>query len=283
MVVGPRVFSCGVGIAMTGGHGYQNSVEADGPAEVRKAARQQLKLGADFIKVKASGGMVRLGEVVTAVELTVEEMRAAVDEAHRASKLTTAHAHGDEPVRNAIEAGVDCIEHGMHITPETAELMIRKGVWLVPTLSQSKQTADRGLEWGKPRWLVDESRAGWPKRWEEFLAVAETGVKLAVGTDGFGLMKEEIALLSEAGLGPMGAIVAATAGGAKVLGRLDDLGTAEPGKLADLVVLNGDPLADIGAVGKVYLTVKDGVVYDPEQLAHATGVLQPAVPSELGD
>jgi imidazolonepropionase-like amidohydrolase len=186
-------------------------------------------------------------------------------------------------VRNAIEAGTDCIEHGMHIHPETAELMRRKGVWLVPTLSQSKLTVEHGLEWGKPKWLVERSRVGWPKRWEGFLAVAETGVKLAVGTDGSGLMKEDIALLSEAGLGPMGAIVAATARGAEVIGRLDDLGTVEPGKFADLVVLDGDPLADIRAVGRVFLTIKDGVIYDPQHLATATGILQPPVPSELGD
>jgi imidazolonepropionase-like amidohydrolase len=283
MIVGPRVYTCGTSLAMTGGHGYQNSVEVDGPEEARKAARQQLKAGADLVKVKASGGMVRLDEVVERAELTVEEMRPAIEEAHRAGKLTTSHAHGDLPVSNSMEAGVDCIEHGMHLHPPVAEIMVRQGVWLVPTLSQSTETFDCGAEWGKPQWLVEASRAGWPRRWEEFLAVVKTGVKLGVGTDGFGLMKREMELLSEAGLGNMGALVAATAGNAELLGRKDELGTVDPGKYADLVVLEGDPLADLKALGRVYLTIKDGVVYDPRQLAMATGALQPLVPSELGD
>jgi imidazolonepropionase-like amidohydrolase len=281
MIVGPRVFACGWSIGMTGCHGYQNSVEADGPDEVRKAARQQLKAGADFIKVKASGGMVNPKQPTFGEQLTVEEMRAAFDEAHRAGKPTTVHAHGDVAVGNAIEAGTDCVEHGMRIGPETVELLIKHGVWLDPTISELRVHAEHGEEWGRPKWLVERSQEGLEERLKWLEMIVGSGVKLAAGTDSAGLMKEEIEILSSAGLGPMGALCVATAGSAEAIGQKDNLGTVEAGKYADLVVLDGDPLADLTSLGKVWLTIKEGIIYHPSALAEATGHLQPSPPSEL--
>jgi imidazolonepropionase-like amidohydrolase len=283
MIVGPRVFACGWSIGMTGCHGYQNSIEADGPEEVRKVARQQLKAGADFIKVKASGGALNPGQPVTGVQLTVEEMRAAFDEAHRAGKQTTAHAEGDAPVRNAIEAGTDCVEHGTAIGPETVELLLKRGVWVVLTNSTLKQVAEHGREWQYPEWRIKAYAEGLERGLESLEMLVGSGVKLATGSDSHGLLKEEIEILSNAGLPPMRAICAATAGAAELIGGLDDFGTVEVGKYADLVVLDGDPLTDIKSVGKVWLTIKEGVMYHPSALAEATGQLQPPPPSELGD
>jgi imidazolonepropionase-like amidohydrolase len=171
----------------------------------------------------------------------------------------------------------------MGIGPETIELMIKHGVWLDPTVSQTKEYIEHGAEWGRPEWQIERSREGFEKRLKWLEMIVNSGVKLGIGTDSMGLMKEEIAMLSNAGLGPMGAICAATARSAELIGRADDLGAVKVGKYADLVVLDSDPLVDIKSVGKVRLTIKEGVVYQPGALAEATGHLQPPPPSELGD
>ena len=272
MIVGPRVFACGTAIAMTGGHGDEICLVADGVDEVRKAARTLLRAGADIIKVMGSGGYVTQGrDLPFSSQLTIEEMRAAFDEAHRAGKPTTVHAHPSPAVRAAIEAGVDCIEHGALLDLETAELMASKGVFLVPTASESWMMAEHGVVWGRPKWLVESDRAHLGPRMEVLKQCVRGGPKIAVGSDVIGDMVREMLLLVEAGMTPMQAIEAATRVGAEVLCQQNDLGTVEPGKFADLVIVDGDPLVDLNALRNIKMVYKGGKAYDPQALAAASG------------
>ena len=204
-------------------------------------------------------------------QLTVEEMRVAFDEAHRAGKPTTVHAHPPQAIRWAIEAGVDCIEHAALIDQETAELMATRGIFLVSTLGESWVMAERGLELGRPRWLVEASRAHQGERMEHFRTAVRAGIKMGAGTDVIGDMATEMMLMMEGGLSAMQVLQAATRVNAEILGQAASLGTVEAGKLADVIVIGGDPLADIGAVRDVRMVFKGGRLHRPEVLAQATG------------
>lgn len=273
LAVGPRVVACGQAIAMTGGHGHARAIEADGEAAVRAAARRLLKAGADFVKCMASGGFISIGtDQPWSPQLTIEEMRAAFDEAHKAGKTTTVHAHPPQAIRWAVEAGVDCIEHGALIDPETAELLAARGIPLVPTLAESWVIAERGEAYGRPAWLVELNRRKLEERMRRFGYVVAAGVKLAVGTDVIGTMAEEMRLMVEGGLSPMEVLVAATRNGAEVCGLLDETGTLEVGKRADIAVFEGNPLEELSALERVRLVFKAGVPYVPQQLSAGTGV-----------
>ena len=275
MIIGPRMVTCGQPLVMTGGHGWEICTEADGPDEARKAARQQLKAGADLIKAMASGGYISYikpgQDQPWSSQLTVEEMRAAFDEAKKAGKKTTVHAHPPAAIRAAIEAGVDCIEHGVLLDKETAELMASKGIFLVPTLAESWEMAEHGLELGRPAWLVEASKAELDSRLERFAYAVDAGVKIAMGTDVAGSPAREIELMAQGGLSPMEAIVAATRNGAELIDMEDQIGTIEAGKLADLIVVDGNPLENLPDLAKVELVFKDGTLYRPEYLTMATG------------
>lgn len=272
ILIGPRMVAAGQPICMTGGHGHELCREADGPDEVRKVAREQLKAGADFIKAMASGGFVSQGtDLPTSSQLTVEEMRAAFEEAHKAGKKTTTHAHPPVAIQAAIEAGVDCIEHGALLDERTADLMASKGVFLDPTLSALRITAERGLEMGRPRWLVEISKEKIAHQMDTFRKAVKAGVKIVTGVDSIGEMVLELQLLMEGGLSAMEAILAATKTAAECLNLADEIGTIEAGKLADLIVVDGDPLADITTLRDVKMVMKGGVIYVPAQLDSAIG------------
>jgi imidazolonepropionase-like amidohydrolase len=275
MIIGPRMVTCGQPLVMTGGHGWEICTEADGPDEARKAARKQLKAGADLIKAMASGGYISYikpgQDLPWSSQLTVEEMHAAFEEAKKAGKKTTVHAHPPAAIRSAIEAGVDCIEHGVLLDKETAELMASKGIFLVPTLAESWEMAEHGLELGRPAWLVEASKAELDSRLERFTCAVDAGVKIAMGTDVAGSPAREIELMAKGGLSPMEAIVAATRNGAELIDMEDQIGTIEAGKLADLIVVDGSPLENLLDLAKVELVFKDGTLYRPEYLAMATG------------
>jgi imidazolonepropionase-like amidohydrolase len=275
MIIGPRMVTCGQPLVMTGGHGWEICTEADGPDEARKAARQQLKAGADLIKAMASGGYISYikpgQDQPWSSQLTVEEMRAAFEEAKKAGKKTTVHAHPPAAIRAAIEAGVDCIEHGVLLDKETAELMASKGIFLVPTLAESWEMAEHGLELGRPAWLVEASKAELDSRLERFAYAVDAGVKIAMGTDVAGSPAREIELMAKGGLSSMEAIVAATRNGAELIDMGDQIGTIEAGKLADLTVVDGNPLEDLLDLAKVELVFKGGTLYRPQYLAMATG------------
>lgn len=283
LVVGPRVLACGHMLLMTGADEdgyYRPEVRtfregvaqgmATGADEVRRAARIQLYHGADFLKVFATGRAFTDGPVApAAVTFTEPEMRAAVEEAHHRGKRVAAHAYSAEGITNAVRAGVDTIEHASFLDEETAALMAERGVALVPTFSvffRYREAAEQGLV---PRWALDKTRAIWEHHGEAFRRALAAGVAIGMGTDcgeAFvhpGQNAKELELMVDAGMKPEQALVAATKAGAEIVGLGDRVGTLEPGKLADLIVVGGDPLADISILQKpeaVGLVMKDGKV-----------------------
>jgi imidazolonepropionase-like amidohydrolase len=271
MIVGPRVVACGQAICMTGGHGYQKAIEADGPDEVRKAARRLLKAGADFIKLMASDGLDQLQESPPP-QLSEDEMRAAFEEAKKAGKKTTVHAHPPAAIRAAVAAGVDCVEHGGLMDKETADLLAREGVYLVPTVGEAWGVAYRGVELGRPAWLIEACRQRLEPRMKTFELSVQAGIKMAVGTDVSASMALEMELMQRGGLSAMEVLVAATRNGAEVCDLADQIGTLEVGKLADLIVIDGNPLKNMGDMRKVDLVFKEGKMYRPADLAKATGI-----------
>ncbi|MDR7543078.1 MAG: amidohydrolase family protein [Armatimonadota bacterium] len=274
LIKGPRVYSCGQPIAMTGGHGDAICFVADGVDAVRHAAREMLRRGADLVKCMASGGFVSQGhDQPASPQYTVDELRAAFDEAHWQNRPTTVHAHPPAAIRRAIEAGVDCIEHAALVDQPTAELLAEKRIPVVPTMAESWVIAHRGKELGRPQWLIDVSASHLEDRMRHYRYLVAAGVRLGCGTDVAGFMHEEMLLMHKGGLSAMQVLRAATRTNAEILGIADRAGTLEPGKWADVVVLDADPLADLNAVRAVRMVIKAGEVYDPAALRAAMGTL----------
>ncbi len=260
-VQGPRLRVAGQGICVTGGHmdhaAWNPWVQVagrtgvgDGPWEMRRAAREQLKRGADLIKINAAGGSLNL-EAPWHQEMTYEEMAAVTEEAHWAGKRVAAHAHGGPGITDALRAGLDSVEHGVWLTEEQCDCMANQNCFYVPTLC----THTRGLSMGKEG--TGSSDNGWAwllkvgqDRWVSLERAHRAGVKICVGTDsGFwmwhGENANELEELVKGGLSTMEAIQAATRNGAENLDILGETGTIEPNKAADLLLIDGDPLADI--------------------------------------
>jgi imidazolonepropionase-like amidohydrolase len=261
-VDGPRLVCAGRNITMTGGHGSTMGVEVDGPAEAAKAAREQLKAGADFIKVMASGGVgiTRIGEAPSQPELTVEEMRAITNVAHSADRRVAAHADGVPGIQHALEAGVDCIEHGIYLNREQADFMAAHGVALVPTLSTMVGIAERGLEYGMPAtWIPIAEEILEPHR-ASFQAALDAGVLFATGTDGFGELVQEVELFASFGLSPYRSIQAATRDAALILDGQPTYGTLQPGLAADVIAVSGDPLTDLASLRRVRFVMTQGLI-----------------------
>jgi len=269
LLPGPTVLACGMPIAMTGGHVWTFSREADGPDECAKAVREQLKKGADVIKVMASGGLSNYpDEKPQACHLSLAELRAITTVAHEHSRKVCAHAMANRAIRNCIEANIDSIEHGVYLDEDSAQIMGEKGITLVPTFANVARVAD-------PEY---NATAGMPGRAEELrtgvlephaesvrMAIA-AGVMIGVGTDSAGHYIDELTMLCDLGMSPMEALVVATSNGARLCDLSDRLGTVETGKQADLVALAADPLADIRNVGRVSLVVKNGTVVRRDDL-----------------
>jgi imidazolonepropionase-like amidohydrolase len=246
---GPRIVSCGRIVSATspGGRIFGSMYEeADGPWEVRRAVRRQLRRGADFIKIMATGARSVVDEDPEPAQLLCEEVVAAVDEAHRMGVRVAAHAEGLDGVRVAVEAGVDTIEHGLslHRAPELLDVMAARGIVLVPTLSTFHDLTERFADEFAPA-LVEQARRQLEEAQRTVVAAARAGVTMAMGYDSGppGANALELVRLADAGLGVRGAIAAATGGGAAALGR-PDLGVLSPGAVADLIVVDRDPLAE---------------------------------------
>ena len=261
---GPRVIAAGRAIAMTGGHGWFLGREADGAEAVRHAVRSELKAGASCIKLMASGGVYGHAEEPGSPQLTVEELRVAVEEAHKAGRRVAAHAYSIEAIGNALDAGVDSIEHGSFIDRDTAGRMRESGTYLVPTMSVYRAMSERGPELGAPEYIRRKTAEVLGASREAFRLALEAGVPVAAGTDcgapghPHGTLPEELMLMVESGASPIQALRFATSAAADLLGLGDEVGSLEPGKRADLLAVEGDPTSEILALRDVRLVLRDG-------------------------
>ena len=252
LIPGPRMLISGRLICMTGGHGWQIGLEANGPNEVRKAAREQIKAGVDIVKLMATGGVLTPAVEPGSEQLTEEELRAGVEEAHKAGKKTATHAMGTRGIQNALRAGIDSIEHGVYLDDETVSMMMERNIPFIPTISALYNIETKGIEAGIPAFAVEKTLKVKPFHLESIRMAREAGVLVAAGTDAgtpFNLHGEnlgEIKLLVDyGGFSPMAAIEAGTRIAARVLGLEKELGTIEEGKVADLVMVEGNPLDNI--------------------------------------
>lgn len=272
---GPRIVPAGHAICPTGGHldpSAQSglaphlmplSVEegiADGIDEVRKAVRYQIKHGAQVIKCCASGGVMASLGPAGAQQYSTEELAAIADEAHRRGLRVAAHCHGDDAVNAALDAGIDCIEHGFMITDDTIQRLVDTGTFLVSTNALAENW-DLSAHQGAQR---RKAEAIFPKAKESLSKCIEAGVKIAAGSDApaiwHGRNAEELVVLVQRGMTPLQAIRAATVVGADLI-EAGDLGQVAPGFLADVVGVPGDPLADITAVQQVRFVMQGGRVH----------------------
>src|SRR5216117_1818028 len=277
VIVGPRMLVATKGIGATGGHfdptsgfrdflfgrepDYTDGI-ADGPEEIRKAVRFEVKNGADVIKAAVSGGVLSLADEVDTPQLTPSEMAALVDESHRLRKKVAVHCHGDQAAREAIEAGVDSIEHGSFIKPETLTRMKNKGTFLTPTLMATEWIMSKLDNY--PPALQAKAKAAAAARSEMFRNAVRMGVKISFGTDAsvfpHGQNAKEFKLMVDLGITPIDALKSATANDAELLGIAQKVGKLEKGKLADVIAMPGDPTIDITATERVLFVMKEGKI-----------------------
>jgi imidazolonepropionase-like amidohydrolase len=275
---GPRILSCARIVSATspGGEMFGSMYhEADGPWAMRAAVRRQVRDGADYIKIMATGARSVDREDPEPAQMTREEVAAVVDEAHRIGYRVAAHAEGLEGARLAIEEGVDTIEHGLslHRDPALLGLMAERGIVLVPTLSTFDDLAERFADAFAPR-LVDQARRQAEEARLTVMAARSAGVTMALGYDSGppGANATELIRMADAGLGPAAALVAATNGSALALGLAEEIGSIRPGLVADLLVVDGDPLAEPGILlepDRIWLVVHGGRVVAGQRLEPA--------------
>ena len=279
-VVGPRIVAAG-SVTTTGGHGdgtnglateLQEALAprlpgtANGPDEMRAGVRQRYKDGADFIKIAATGGVLSLAKSGQAPLFTEAELAAVVETARDYGMKVAAHAHGDEGMLRAVRAGVHSIEHGTYMTDEVMKAMKEKGTYYVPTISAGKFVAEKAkIDGYFPAVVRPKAAAIGPQIQDTFARALKAGVKIAFGTDQgvapHGDNGKEFVYMVEAGMTPMAAIKSATAEASKLVSLEKELGTVEAGKLADLVAVPGDPIADINVMTRVSFVMKAGVVH----------------------
>ena len=275
--IGPRMETAGHAIGITGGHCDENGFRpgvaeqspltgvADGPEQIRQAVRLQIKYGADVIKTCATGGVLSEGDAVGATQYSFEELKALVDEAKKLDRKVAAHAHGTEGIKLAVRAGVSSIEHGSFLDEEGATMMGQRGTFLVPTLSAA-EAVERAAKTGVLKGLRAEKAlaAAAAARHATKIAIAK-GVQIALGTDAgvipHGTNAREFFLMVDwGGMTNMQSIQAGTVNAADLLGWSDRVGSVEPGKFADLVAVEGDPLRDVTTLERVKWVMKGGAV-----------------------
>ena len=277
LVVGPRMLVATKGVGATGGHfddanGYRDNLFgkqsdftdgiADGPDAIRKTVRYEVKNGADVIKAAVSGGVLSMADEVDTPQFTPEEVAALVDEAHRLRKKLAVHCHGDQAAKDAIAAGVDSIEHGSFLKPETLTLMKTKGTYLVATLMATEWIMGKLDQY--PPALQAKAKAAGAARTEMFRNAVKMGVKIAFGTDAavfpHGQNAKEFQLMVDLCMPPIDALRAATSVDAELFGIAQKVGTLEKGKLADIIAMPGDPTTDITATERVSFVMKEGKI-----------------------
>ena len=262
VITGPKLLVAGRGLAANNGHG-RALTSYDGVDEVRRGARENLRRGANHVKIFVTGGVSSPGPMPTASAYTREEIRAAVEEADRVGTYAAAHAHGGPGLLLAVREGVRTIEHGALATDEDIALMIERRVWLICTFAIFMHPT--GIEQGDGHRssIMDKVRSARRIVAESFPRHLASGVRFACGTDSMhGLMPFEMQTLVRFGVSPVDALLAGTRWGAEACRIDDQVGTIQPGKRADLIALDGDPLKDMAALERVSLVMKNGVVYD---------------------
>jgi len=276
MFDGPRMFVAGVPLSITGGHGDLNALApdvpmprgpniADTPDEIRVAVRRDIRNGVDWIKLMASGGVMDVLSDYKVQELSDEQIRAAVEVAHRAGRRVMAHAEGTAGIAAAVRSGVDTIEHGTVLDEETAKLMAERGTWLVPTLETFQRGPEMGLTQGQEPEMLEKGRAILHHQQPSFNLALKYHLKIAYGLDDEPqYTTREFVALVKAGLTPLQALQTATVNAAELLQKSATIGLLIPGHYADIIAVNGDPLKDITAIDKVVFVMKGGKVIRKE-------------------
>lgn len=265
-IVAPEMQTAGRCICMTGGHGHDSGREADGPDDCRKAAREQLKAGATWIKVMATGGVMTKGVEPGSPQLTEEELRAAIEEAHKAGAKSFTHAQGMTGIKNALRAGVDSIEHGFFMDDWCFDFMKEHNVFFVPTLAAPYWIKVNGTAAGIPDYMVRKVENTIEAHQDTFRRAHKAGVKIALGTDAgtpfnkYDLTCYECVLMVENGMTPMEAIQCGTINAAELMSVDATHGSITPGKRANFAIFEEDPLEDIHALLNCAMTVIGGEV-----------------------
>ncbi len=273
LLPGPRVRAAGHALIATGGHGH-NSVgclEADGPDGFRRAAREQLRAGADLVKICLTGGIGTPRESAADRQMTDDEVRAVVEVAHSAGKRVASHTGGNKAIQDVVRLGVDCIEHGYSFEDDTAAMMAQAGTYLVPTLCVT-QELDYMRRHGVQEWMLAKAKAAADEHLASIKRAVTRGVTICCGTDllpsdpvdGTVATIREVELLATVGLSPVRAIQAATLNSARLCGTDGETGSLEAGKAADLIAVAGRPDQKIRDLRDVRLVMKGGTVFRSE-------------------
>jgi len=274
-VIGPRMFVSGPPLGITGGHcdenllpfEYHRTAEgvADGPWAARAKVREVVKYGADVIKVCASGGVLSKGDSVGAAQYSMEELKAIVEEAHKLGRKVAAHAHGTQSIKDAINAGIDSVEHCSLIDDEGIRLAKEHGTFLVFDIYNDTYILTQGEKNGLLPEMLDKERLVGKLQRQNFRKAWESGVRMAFGTDGgvypHGDNWQQFPVMVEFGMKPLDAIRTATTEAAELIGLKGKLGQVAADRLADLIAVDGDPLKDTNALGRVRFVMKDGKVF----------------------
>jgi imidazolonepropionase-like amidohydrolase len=281
LIPGPRIVASGPGISITGGHGDLNNFSpqtrvsmfpeernfqiADGVDQLRHVVRAQVKYGVDVIKILATGGVLSKGDSPGAPQYTLEELKVAAETAHMAGRKIAAHAHGTEGIKNAILAGIDSIEHASLIDDEGIRLAKEHGTYLVMDIYNDDYLLNEAPKFGLPQENIEKEKMVGRLQRENFEKAVKAGVKMAFGTDAgvypHGDNAKQFYYMVKFGMTPGQAIRAATSSAADLIGRAADVGTLEPGKYADIIAVQSDPMTDVRALEHIDFVMKGGTVY----------------------
>jgi imidazolonepropionase-like amidohydrolase len=284
LIPGPRLFICGRMLSQTGGHAdgrlptetYQPVEHAagtmsgvyDGVDAVRRASREQLRQGVDHLKVMAGGGAMSPADEIDTAQYSIDELKAVVFEAENAGKYVAAHCYSDRSIKNCIQAGVRTIEHGNLMTESSADAILEAGAYLVPTMITYEMISKLGASFGVPENNIRKINQAREKAAESLEIAFKAGVNIGSGSDLLGPMQiykgGELELQAQI-MGPIGALLAATRTNSEIIRQQDTLGTIEPGKLADLILVKGDPLKDISIFkeyqSNILIIIQGGRIY----------------------
>ena len=275
-LTGPRIFTAGQALVCTGGHGFAaaGTVEADGADGFRQATRAQLREGADLIKLMISGGIAGEHEAIDTPQLKPDELRAVTEVAHDWGRKVTAHAGPAGAIAEALDCGLDCVEHGYQLTDDVIRTMAARGITLVPTIIVTR-CEQYYRDVGAPEWMIERALGAGGEHLRALESAIRHGVPIAVGTDmlpseqqdGTTATVVELEHYAAAGLSPRQVLASATTVPAAWLGESAKLGTVAEGKRADLIAVEGDPTQDVAALRHLRFVLADGKIVHPNQAA----------------